>query len=173
MSFLNYFQNKNIVITGAAAGIGKDLSILLSSYNANLCLIDINQQGLKETKSLCHTSAQIFQADIVNIEKMREISKKVLESFDHKVDIVIANAGLGGINPANNFSPEFHKKIVEVNMIGLTNSLCFFVDSMIKRKSGTLVGISSLAAFRGLPQGASYSGSKAVKESLWRALGLT
>lgn len=46
-------------------------------------------------------------------------------------------------------------------MIGLTNTLCFYVDSMIKRKTCVLVGISSLAAFRGLPQGASYSSSKA------------
>lgn len=86
-------------------------NVLFSGFNANLCLIDINDEGLKQTQEMCKGDVQIFQTDIVDSDKMQKISSEILIFYKNKVDIVIGNAGLGGINSANNFSPKLHKKM--------------------------------------------------------------
>ena len=101
---------------------------------------------------------------------MEDIANKILNNWQNKVDVVIANAGVGGLNPGYNLNLRVHKKVVDINMVGLANTLGPYIPSMINRKSGILVGISSLAGFRGLPMAASYSSTKAGQKVFMESL---
>ncbi len=148
----------NIVITGAASGIGAGLAAAFGSSGARLALVDLRGERLQS--SAAH--ALSFTADVTDPERMRKVASEILSAWGH-VDVVIAAAGVGAINPGFNFSAELDHKVMSINHLGTVNTLAPFIASMIARRSGHLVGICSLAALRGLPMGASYSASKAAQ----------
>ena len=110
-----FYNNKNIIITGAASGVGKDLALLFSSWKANLALIDFNLDGLKDVAESCRQNkvdVHEFHCDVSDINGMEVISEKILNSWNNNIDIVIANAGVGGLNPGYNLNLHVHKKVV-------------------------------------------------------------
>ncbi|MBF0106596.1 MAG: SDR family NAD(P)-dependent oxidoreductase [Deltaproteobacteria bacterium] len=161
----NFYHNKTILITGASSGIGKDLALFYSAFNTKLILLARREDLLKQIQDECQKNGSevlIFAADVSDRKKMEAIASDVLNQWGF-VDIVIANAGVGGLNPADHFSLDLNQKFVAINILGLAYTLVPFIDSMKQNKKGILVGISSLAAFRGLPKAASYSSSKAAQ----------
>lgn len=158
-----YFRGKVVVITGASSGIGADLALLLASWGARLALVARRVEKLEALRAECEAAGAdvlVCGADVADEAAMLALRDAVLARFG-QADIVIANAGVGGLNPGDAFSLEVHRRVVETNCIGLANTLLPFVPSQIARGGGQLVGISSLAAFRGLPNAASYSSTKA------------
>jgi hypothetical protein len=164
-----FYKNKKIVITGAASGIGRDLALLLNQFGATLFLIDIQQIEQDQFENLA--SISFYKGDVTHQSQMNSIKDEIL-SKTSLIDIVIAAAGVGGLNPGMNFSIPTDQKVMSINYFGTINSLVPFIESMIKNHSGHLVGISSLAAYRGLPQAASYSASKAAQMTLLESLRL-
>ena len=161
----DYFSGKVVVLTGASSGIGRDLAVLLASYGSKLALIARRVAMLEEVRDECVRvggEAIVCAGDVVDLKTMISARDEVFSMWGG-ADIVIANAGVGGLNPADNFSLEVHRRFVEINCLGLANTLMPFVPSMMERKSGQLVGVSSLAAFRGLPNAASYSSTKSAQ----------
>ena len=164
----SFFQGKTVLITGATSGIGRDLALYLANLGSNLILVGRREQLLEEVKGLCQAAGvqvMLGICDVVNRTEMELLRDRALAQFG-LVDIVIANAGVGGLNPADNFSCEVHQKTMEINILGLINTLVPYIPSMIEKRTGHLVGVSSLAAFRGLPNAASYSSSKAAQATI-------
>ena len=160
-----FYEGKVVVITGASSGIGSDLAVLLASYGSRIALVARRAAMLEDVKSECEKAggeAIAIAADVSDSESMIRVRDEVFAKWGF-ADIVIANAGVGGLNPADNFKLEVHRKFVEINCMGMANTLMPFVPSMLERKQGQLVGVSSLAAFRGLPNAASYSSTKAAQ----------
>ena len=89
-----------------------------------------------------------------------------------RIDILIANAGLGGVNPGDSFSEEINRKMMSVNFFGTTGIISLILPQMIERKNGHIVGVASLAGLRGMPQAASYSASKAAQITFFESLRL-
>lgn len=161
-----FYNGKNIVITGASSGIGKDLALLLAESGASLALSARRRELLEEVREECSSFGAetfIFRSDVTSRGEM-EIMRDELRGRWDGVDLVIANAGVGGLNPAKVFDLDIHRTTVDVNLVGMANTLVPFIPDMIERRSGCLVGISSLAAFRGLPGAASYSATKAAQK---------
>lgn len=167
----SYYQDKVVLITGAGSGLGRSLGLLLSEMGAKLILTDFNAKNLEDVVALVSkkTACEWGLADVTNKEELLKLKLKIPANWP--VDIVIANAGVGGINPADNFSLEIDKTIMNVNYFGVVNTLSLFLEEMKKKRCGHLVGISSLASLRGLPSACSYSASKAAVNNLlesWR-----
>ncbi|HXH30808.1 MAG TPA: SDR family NAD(P)-dependent oxidoreductase [Bacteriovoracaceae bacterium] len=152
-----FFQGKNVVITGAASGIGQDLAVVLISWGVKVALFDIQRIPLENKDN--------FLVDVTDAEGMDRACRALIDSWG-RVDIVVAAAGVGGINPAPYFSLAIDKKIMSINYFGTVNTFAPFIEHLSKNSSGHLVGICSLAAFRGLPQAGSYSASKAAQMTL-------
>ena len=82
---MNYFNSKNIVITGAANGLGKELAIRISSCAKKVYILDLDSEGLQLTKKMCKSFSaciEIIVVDLSNKEeslsKMNEISKMMI-----------------------------------------------------------------------------------------------
>ena len=130
MTWTSYFHEKIILITGAGNGIGRGLAISLSQYCKSLILIDIHESNLEETASLCSKRALVRRL-ILDVRDAQKCSEEFL-SYPCP-DIIIANAGLGGLNPANGFSTTIDHKIMSVNYFGTVNSVAPFIPQLIQR----------------------------------------
>jgi short-subunit dehydrogenase len=160
-----FFQGKTIVITGASSGIGQDLAAYLAMARVRLVLVARRAEALGELAERCRqagSEALVLPADVADQRRMEEVCREATAAFGLP-DVVVANAGVGGLNPAARFDLDIHRKTVEINVMGLAYTLIPFVPGMVQRGSGQLVGISSMAAFRGLPKAASYSSTKAAQ----------
>jgi NAD(P)-dependent dehydrogenase (short-subunit alcohol dehydrogenase family) len=164
--------SKRVVITGASRGIGAELARRYAADGALVALLSLDLPGALSDELRAAGAAGVlsFEVDVTDAGAMASAAGDILARWG-EVDLVVANAGIGGLNPANAFDPAIDRRFFEINYFGQVNTFSPFVGSMIQRRKGHLVGISSLAAFRGLPQAASYSASKAAQHILlesWR-----
>src|SRR5688500_19687181 len=100
---------------------------------------------------------------------MRTAAERLQSEFGG-VDVLIANAGIGVTNDAAELDAGKLANVINVNVVGAANSVAAVVPDMVKRSSGHLVVISSLAAYRGLPKSAAYCASKAAVSALFGCL---
>ena len=102
---------------------------------------------------------------------MRAAAERLQSKFG-KIDVLIANAGIGGNNDAAELDAAKLANVINVNVLGASNSVAAVIPDMVKRGSGHLVVISSLAAYRGLPKSAAYCASKAAVSAMFESLRL-
>ena len=167
-------KNKVIFLTGASSGIGEALALDLAKRGAILGVLARREDLLKSIAEKCEANggkARVFAADVAD-EKAVSDAVASLENEFSGIDIVICNAGIGGIKHAKVLSPVDVRRVIDVNLMGAANAVCAAIPKMLERKSGQLVAISSLAGFRGLPNSASYSASKAAMTNFFESIRL-
>lgn len=172
MAIRDFYKGRTAIITGASSGIGKDLALLWAEWGCNVGLVARRRELLEAVAEECRglgVDAVVFQGDVTDREAMERVRDEALEEWGF-VDVVVANAGVGGLNPAPHFDMDIHRRTMEINCIGLANTLAPFIGSMVEKGDGILVGVSSLSAFRGLPKAASYSSSKAMQGTFMESL---
>ena len=155
---------KNILITGANSGLGKELSIHYANSNTNLYLIARNMEELEKTKLLCEEKgANVFinSIDIRDREATKMYFNNLFENNEFNFDIVFANAGVSGGTADGYEEDEKIYEIFDTNVQGVINTINPVIQRMINKRSGRIVIISSIASFRGLPTAPAYSASKA------------
>lgn len=152
---------RSILITGASSGIGKALALELASPTVVLHLTARNQERLSKTCALCEKKgATVYQAVIDVTEKER--LKQCIAAWDQEnpLDLVLANAGIAGNGlPNHNFAQRL-EALVEVNILGIINTLEPIMDKMIERKHGSIGLLGSMASFLPLPASPAYSATK-------------
>ncbi len=159
----NFWKNKVIFLTGASSGIGEALALAMAEKGAIVGLLARREELLKEIAAKIEMKggkARYFAADVVNEKEVSESAENLRKEFG-RIDIMIANAGIGGNNKeTRDLQPEAVKKVIDINLMGAVNSVYAVLPDMLEKGSGQLVAISSLAGFRGLPKSAAYSASK-------------
>jgi short-subunit dehydrogenase len=166
---MNSFAKQVVLITGAASGIGRQLALTLSSEGAHIAGLDLQADALGALKSQLKNPCATAVADVTDLAGMRAAVKS-LESQLGPTDVLIANAGIGRETPAAAFSGEDIGAQIQVNLVGVVNSIAAVMPTMRQRGQGHLVAISSLASYRGLPLMAGYCASKAGVNALMDSL---
>ena len=169
------WKDKVVFLTGASSGIGEGLALALAERGAVLGLLARRQDRLEELAKACEANggkASIFPCDVTDAEAIQAASDEMRREYGH-IDILIANAGIGGNDPETRaYKPEAVKKLIDTNLLGAVNCIHAVLPQMIERRSGHLVAISSLAGFRGLPKSAAYSASKAGMTAFFESVRL-
>jgi len=169
------WKNKTVFLTGASSGIGEALAIALAKKGVILGLLARREELLAELAAKCEAEggvARVFPCDVVDADAVSAAATKFREEFGH-IDIMVANAGTGGNDPATRaYEPASVKKLVDVNLLGAVNAVHAVIHQMIEHGSGQLVAISSLAGVRGLPKSAAYSASKAGMTAFFESVRL-
>ncbi len=169
------WKNKTVFLTGASSGIGEALAIALAKKGATLGLLARREELLKDLAKKCEAAggkARVFSCDVVDSEGVHAAADRFRDEFGH-IDIMIANAGIGGNNKeTRDYEPNAVKKLIDINLLGAVNAVHAVLPQMIERGSGHLVAISSLAGFRGLPKSAAYSASKAGMTAFFESVRL-
>ena len=107
----------------------------------------------------------MYNIDVSDKEKCKDAAKDFM-STNKGIDIVIANAGVGGDDNILSGDPSKINRILKINLLGVTNSVIPFIPKMKEQHSGRIAIISSIASFRGLPHHGGYSASKAALRNL-------
>ncbi len=154
-----YFKDKVVVVTGGTDGIGKALVDELLRMNAKVATCGRNHDKLYSLQSE-YPSAHLHTmvADVSSENDCRRFLETTMKIFGG-VDIIINNAGISMRALLKDASTEVIKKVMEINFFGMVYCTKYALDSIIERK-GTIVGVSSIAGYRGLPGRSGYSASK-------------
>lgn len=156
---MSRFENQNVLITGAASGIGKLLTLkLLDKGASKLILLDKNRSELQNLSKLSN-NIFTFPVDLSNYNEIIKTSK-LIKKKNLSIDILINNAG---IIVGKNFSEHTHEdilKTIQINSLALMHLTLEFLPIMISRGSGHIVNIASAAGFTSIPKMSVYVASK-------------
>lgn len=170
-----FWKDKIVFLTGASSGIGEALALAMAKRGATLGLAARREELLKELAEKCEQvggKARYFAVDVIDAKAVAAAAKALRSEFG-KIDILIANAGIGGNNSeTRNFNAEAVAQVININLLGAVNAVSAVLPSMLENKSGQLVAVSSLAGFRGLPKSAAYSASKAGMTAFFESVRL-
>ena len=162
------------MITGASSGIGRGLAVELARRGAKLGLVarraDVIDEVVREIEA-AGSKALALPADVQSETSLRAAADKLRADLG-PIDVLIANAGIGPTRDAAEINAEEVAGVINVNVIGASNSVAAVIPEMVARESGQLVVISSLAAYRGLPRSAAYCASKAAVSAFFESLRL-
>jgi short-subunit dehydrogenase len=168
------WSDKVVMITGASSGIGHGLALELAKRGARLGLLARRKDALDELIAKIEQDggqALALSVDVQNADAVRVAADSVAKEFG-SLDVLIANAGIGGNTDAAALNPADFAKVIDVNLLGVVNSVAAVVPKMIAQQRGHLVAISSLAAYRGLPKSGAYCASKAAVSILFESFRL-
>ena len=169
------WNEKTVFLTGASSGIGEALAIALAKKGAIVGLLARRKELLDKLKRRCEKvggSARVFSCDVTDEDAVLAAADEFYAEFD-RIDMLIANAGIGGNNAETRaLQPLAVKKVIDINLMGAVNSVHAVLPRMLKKGSGQIVAISSLAGFRGLPKSAAYSASKAGMTAFFESVRL-
>jgi short-subunit dehydrogenase len=154
-----FFFNKVVVVTGGTDGIGKALVDLLLSKGAKVATCGRHHDKLYRLQSEYPSyPLHTFVADVSNENDCRNFIGSAIDVFGG-IDILINNAGISMRALLQDLSTEVLHKVMDVNFFGAVYCTKYALDSIITRK-GSIVGVSSIAGYRGLPGRSGYSASK-------------
>ena len=153
---------KKIFITGASSGIGESLARHYANQGAQLGLLARRADWLERVAASITPRPEIYACDVRDAQGLTAAADDFMAKHGTP-DIVIANAGVsrGTLTEMREDIPVF-QQIFDTNVMGMVNTFHPFVDAMKNQHDGTLVGIASVAGFRGIPGGGAYSASKAA-----------
>jgi short-subunit dehydrogenase len=155
-------SNKVVIITGASSGIGKALAEEMAKRGANIVL------AARQYVTLCEITADLqtkynvkalaVQVDVSNEVDCKSLVNQTLLTFG-KIDVLVNNAGLSMRALFNDLDLSVLKNLMDVNFWGTVYCTKYALPEILKR-NGSVVGVSSIAGYRGLPGRTGYSSSK-------------
>ncbi len=137
-------KNKNIIVTGAGRGIGREIAITASEQGANIALIARTQSELEETFNLLSKTGKnhFYSLDISNISETQIIFKKIFNEY-HKIDGLVNNAGIQKpIGPFHEVSLQEWIYNMEVNLFGTLSCTKEALKYMMSVSKGKIVNLS-------------------------------
>jgi len=164
-------KNKVIIITGASSGIGEACAKQLAKRGANIVLAARNIEKLNAVADqLKEFGVEIFivQCDVSIKENCKTLIDSTINKFG-KIDILINNAGISMRAIFNETKIEVVEKIMAINFFGTVYCTKYALPYLLEAK-GSVVGVSSIAGYVGLPARTGYSASKYAMQGFLDAL---
>jgi len=166
------FKNKVVIITGASSGIGRSCAEEFARRGANLVL------GARQFVTLCEITADLekrygikalaVQTDVSKEEDCEHLVKQAVLTFG-RVDIMLNNAGISMRALFSDLDLSVLKNLMDVNFWGTVYCTKYALPEILKTK-GSIIGVSSIAGYRGLPGRTGYSASKFAMNGFMESL---
>ncbi len=155
------FKDKAVVITGASSGIGKALAMEFAGMGAKIVMAARNEERLNEAMSEVRgLGAEVvgLPTDVAKEEDCKNLIDKAVSTFG-RIDIMINNAGISMRAIFEDTELDVIRQLMDVNFWGTVYCTKYALPHLLESK-GSLVGISSIAGYKGLPGRTGYSSSK-------------
>ena len=167
----NAFKDKVIWLTGASSGIGEAMAYAFSDAGAYLILSSRKKTELERVQSNCSNPerSMVLPCDVAQFDTIPAIAEQALAYQGH-IDILINNAGISQRSKASDTILEVDQKIMNVNFLGSVAVTKAVLPSMIDRKMGQIVVISSVLGKMGVPFRSTYCASKHALHGFFDAL---
>ena len=165
-------SNKYYIVTGAGSGIGREAAKVLSGQGAKVVMLDLNHEGLDETKALMTGEGHISRAvDLTDFEALPELVKGIIAETG-AVDGLVHCAGISGRKPLNVLRPEGFAKVMDVNFYSFEELTRLFTKKGNMNDGGSIVVMSSISSIRGYKAKTEYCVSKAAVDAFVRCMAL-
>ncbi len=169
-------KGRTAVVTGGAQGIGKAIAKRMLASGASVSLWDVDGDLLEESRTELAELSDLRRVhsivvDVVKLLAVEAAAADVIRSFG-RIDIMIANAGIGG--PSLHlweYPPEAWQQVLDIDLTGVFNCCRTVVPEMIERNYGRILCTSSIAGKEGNPLASAYSAAKAGVIALVKSLG--
>ncbi len=148
------------VVTGAARGLGRVIAVTLAEGGYDVALVDMAalHQVVAEVQR-AGAAAWAWKADVAVEEDVRALGAAFGARFD-RVDVLVNNAGISMIGPAENTSADAWRRVVDVNLTGPFLLCREFGALMLSAGSGSIINVASVAGLRGVSHRVAYNASK-------------
>jgi NAD(P)-dependent dehydrogenase (short-subunit alcohol dehydrogenase family) len=161
-------KGRTVLVTGAARGIGLDAARRLHARGANVALVGLEPEALEQRAAELGDRAAWFEADVRSLEQLEAAVAGTVERFGG-LDVVIANAGIGGNGSVGSMDPAAFDLTIDVNLNGVFRTVRAALPHVVAARGYVLV-ISSASAAMHLPLMSAYTASKAGVEAFGDAL---
>jgi len=168
---LEHMKDKVVIITGGSSGIGKACALAFGKHGARVVISGRNQERLDEAiKTLEAASIECMGvvSDVASESDSKELIKQTVAKYG-QLDILINNAGISMRSLFDDCDPSVIKKVMDINFYGTVYATKYALP-YIKQFKGSIVGVSSIAGYRGLPARTGYSASKFAMQGFLEAL---
>jgi NAD(P)-dependent dehydrogenase (short-subunit alcohol dehydrogenase family) len=158
----DFFRDKVAVVTGAASGIGRALSIELGKMGAAVVCADIDLDGANETVSIIKKTGAVASAKRVDVTKHDQVKKLVADAVkEHgRIDYIFNNAGIAMLGETRDMNISQWRQIIDVNFMGVLYGTTEAYPVMIEQGSGHIVNTASLAGLVPVPTETAYVATK-------------
>jgi len=165
-------ENKKAIVTGAAKGMGADITTTLAREGADIVLAARDQEALEKTAETVRAlgrEAYVIACDVTQEDQVAAMVARAKDVFNGQIDILVNVAGVTGPieTPVQDIKVEDFDYVITANERGTFLPIKHVMPTMIDRKSGKIVNISGTSGLRGYPMRTSYSTSK------WGVRGMT
>jgi len=158
------------VITGGAQGIGRRTAELLAEQGYRIAIIDLQQPAATVSAiQAAGGTAFAFAGDITQDSTVAAFADSVLSSYG-RIDVLVNNAGISHIAPAEDTSPSDYRRVLEVNLVAPFLLAQTFGKHMLAASRGSIVNVASVAGLLGIADRSAYNASKAGLIGLTRTL---
>ena len=166
------FAGKNVLVTGAASGIGKATAQAFAEAGAHVVLADLNRAALELVAAAMPGTVRIETCDVGDPNAVAAMAARIHDEIG-PLDILVNNAGVGFAGSFMEQDAVVWARILRVNLMGVVNGIHSFLPAM-RAASGSrhIVNVSSGSAMTPIPNGAAYSASKAAVRALGEALAI-
>lgn len=157
-------DKKTVFVTGGSRGIGKEVALKFAQNNYNVVINYVSEntdiEALKKEFESKNVKCLILKANVTNYEEIEKVVKSAVENFGG-IDVLVNNAGITKDNLLMRMSEEEFDKVIDVNLRGTFIVSKIVSKYMIKRRTGSIVNLSSVVGISGNAGQCNYSASKA------------
>jgi NAD(P)-dependent dehydrogenase (short-subunit alcohol dehydrogenase family) len=168
-------QDKNIIITGGASGIGLATTERCLQEGAKVVMADlpgpIAEQRLRELEARYAGRCLFLPVDVTSTDQVDQLIDHTVAQLG-SVDGIFNNAGIGGMNAADSYPDEDFLRIVDINLVGVFRVARAALRQMYRQRSGSIVNCASILGVFGQSMTAAYSSAKGGVVNLTRTLAL-
>ncbi len=165
---------KTALITGASRGIGRAIALRFAAEGYHVAITGLSHKeelyALKEEIEQYGTTCLPYIADSSSYEAMQKVADDILATWGH-LDVLINNAGIAALTLFTDMKPQEYERMISVNLLSALHSSHLFVPSMVRRRSGRIINVSSVWGICGASCEAVYSAAKSGINGFTRALG--
>jgi len=160
-------KGKTALVTGAARGIGRALTVALAGEGCRVAAADMNEKDLRLLKKELNSNLIfVYELDVTKPASISACARKIKKEIG-PIDIIVNNAGIVFGGPFHTTPLEKHIKTFAVNVDGLVAVTHQFLPDLIEKNSGHIVNMASASGLVSLPYGTTYAASK------WAVIGFS
>jgi len=169
-SAINHFENKVIWVTGASSGIGRALVIALADINCQLYISARSESDLQLTVQQSGNKDIVVLAGDLSSKQTNQAILEKINKLSNGLDIAILNAGNCEYVDIDDFDSDLFARQINTNFMSVVYGIEATLPLLKQSSSAQLVGMSSTAAYLGLPRAEAYGATKAAIRNMFAAL---